>query len=339
MHEGPHHKRGHASKSESTAANEPTRPPTNAPADQSADVAKAEDGVCASGDHFELSELELLAAARRENAAAWRLPLHLELCPLCLDAFEAVMNGQTVVSPETAARYQHIWREAQAARSGLRFRRRVETPWMRRWLAVAAVLLIAAGVGWAMRMRPASIQIEGAGVRVAGIDQAAGPVSLSRSTPVEFVARATLVVDDGSRLTFEPDAQAALIPAFLGASHWRLNRGSVTANIQPQIRGKQFRVETPVATVSVIGTRFEVRCDEEQVQVYQPQAATDANVAAASVDTPASVRTLKVVSVVVFEGVVTVHNNRDLVRLQAGQRATVREGQAMIEVVNERSGS
>ncbi len=70
-------------------------------------------------------------------------------------------------------------------------------------------------------------------------------------------AAATLAFDDGSRLTFTGPTEATI--ARRKGQNWiRLDDGSLSASIEPQPRNRPFRIETSVATLEVLGTRFDV---------------------------------------------------------------------------------
>lgn len=64
---------------------------------------------------------------------------------------------------------------------------------------------------------------------------------------------ASIALRDGSRITLQP-----LTYAEIAGSQLTLHKGAILADVKPQPPGHEFRVKTPTATITVIGTRFSV---------------------------------------------------------------------------------
>ena len=130
---------------------------------------------------------------------------------------------------------------------------------------------------------------------------------------------------DGSKVELTNHAQVRFGESFGGGNTLGLTAGELVASVAKQVNGREFVVQTPLGQVTVVGTRFSVTCEAEDVVVYQS--------AAGQVATQPRADVVHAVRVSVFEGIVRVSRRHDQVRLTADQSAILREGEPGIEVV------
>ncbi len=64
---------------------------------------------------------------------------------------------------------------------------------------------------------------------------------------------ASIALQDGSHITLQP-----LTYAEIAGSQLTLHKGAILADVRPRTPGHEFRVKTPTALITVIGTRFSV---------------------------------------------------------------------------------
>ena len=156
--------------------------------------------------------IEALLASRRPDAAA-----------ACLARVRAVLTqGRSSVHRRAVA--------------GVRLRVRQRR--FLRWSALAAVILLAIGLGWLNTRRTAPL-LDGRPLMGEAITLADG-------------ASGVLTWPDGSRVELAGPAQAEVANAQL-----HLIRGSLSAEIAPQGSGR-FAISTPHGEAAVLGTRFRV---------------------------------------------------------------------------------
>ena len=115
---------------------------------------------------------------------------------------------------------------------------------------------------------------EGAGVEVRG---AGGTTTATRGTqPVAIEPGATLVTGprsmalvalaDGSTVTLDRDTSLAFDDR--DENHLRLATGQILADVIPRGEGRpRLRLELPTGSVSVLGTKFQVRASEDEARV------------------------------------------------------------------------
>jgi len=152
-----------------------------------------------------------------------------------------------------------------------------------------------------------------------------GPAHLPRGRDIHAAEPAAIVLADGTRLDVETGSRLAVSRGLAGGITVNLHEGQLQANVAPQGAGRRFVVQTPLGRVSVVGTRFGVRCGKERVQVYEK----------AEADSPVRSYEAEIMSVTVAvtEGIVLVHNGFEEARLGPDQQAILREHQPHIEVI------
>ncbi|MEZ5317561.1 MAG: FecR family protein [Vicinamibacterales bacterium] len=161
--------------------------------------------------------------------------------PALVEALLRDAGGRTAVDPDRQARVREAAR--QAWRDGLRARRR------RRWLgaaALAAAVLVAAVVWTRRPATPAGADADDRVVRTAADERAVRPLGDGRGE-WRLDERTTMRVDG-------PRAVA-------------LVRGAIYFDDQGDAGAPPVTVTTPIATITDLGTRFEVRIDDERVTI------------------------------------------------------------------------
>jgi len=310
----------------------------------------------ADGSHLTFVQVTDLARDRRTQGPDWLMPEHLAGCPLCLEAFEIILAGWAEPEPAALARYRALFHgrvETVAGRidpitaasfSPERRRRMIAT--FTKVAAAVAVIAILTVVWKAWIDRPATtttaLLAEGGLVIDDGaisVDQAMAeglkPTPSIKSVPAGQVVpsgqrtiatkRTKLAFRDGSTLEVESRSRVTIDEPEAGKVTVRLQAGGVTASVTKRQQGQTFDVITPIGEVTVVGTRFKVACDSENVHVFQsipgeasPQERRDA---------------ISAVTVTVFEGVVLVRNKREEVQVREGQYAIIRDNPPMIDVL------
>ena len=292
--------------------------------------------------HLSLSQLRAYAADRKAQAGEWEMPEHLAACPVCLDAYEVMLEGEMVPTPRAKSRFETIF----ASRLALDFRENPFTVFRRRsWhrvASLAAVLLVAVGVVWmatnlitpsttATVTQGALATVDGQAIPVGSVIPAGKTVLANQAVQTTFA--------DGSAVEIQEHSRFSVVKSYQGSTTLDLASGSVEAHVAKQSPGNHFFVNTALGKVIVVGTRFSVTCSNDSVRVYpngvkpdKSAVATDGASAAAST---ADEGRVTAVTVRVTEGVINVQNNFETVRVGAGQAAFLRENQSHIEVVGD----
>ena len=270
--------------------------------------------------HYELSELEELAEARRTQAAQWEMPGHLACCPLCVESFEAILTGLPEVSQQALERWSELAGSTARPDAGSMGPPRSGY----HWFGLAAAILVAAGVAWfnlAGRSSPARLEH---GTLTANNGQ---PITAGGPFPEGQIvlahAKSHAVLQDGSELDIEQDSRLSVESTRQGQTVY-LEDGELLFSVVKQSGGKSFRVRSELGEIIVIGTRFSVSTSRENVTIYKA-------------DQPASqpqrVETLRTaLTVRVLEGVVLVKNKQEQWRVRAGQTAVLRRGEPKIDI-------
>jgi ferric-dicitrate binding protein FerR (iron transport regulator) len=74
-------------------------------------------------------------------------------------------------------------------------------------------------------------------------------------------SRASLVFPDGTRVRLEGDAQVSAVDETPAGKRLRLERGEIEVAVRPQPTGRPFVLQTPQASVTVVGTSFRLRVE------------------------------------------------------------------------------
>lgn len=277
-------------------------------------------GALAAADrdgHLGLPELESLVARRGHSPDGSPLPPHLTRCAICLDLYEALVQGVAPMTAPTRARLLRLHAESGRARR-----------WpASRWLALAASLAILATAGLQARHvafpnPPVAVHD---GCRGAdGVALPAGsPMPVRR--PVLVPSGATLALGDGgTSLRAERESRVSFARTLRGHPVFHVHGGDVWVSAAKQKPGMAVRVTTALGEIRVIGTEFRVTVESEPIVVHESR--PDAPGTAAYEDRIAAV------SVAVREGAVAVQGRRDRVVVSAGETAVLRQGQPRIEV-------
>lgn len=257
-----------------------------------------------AGRHLDLAELESLVAARLAQGADWEMPEHLLRCPSCLEAFQTLLEGVPAVSAAFLDRCVSLEKESLTTRDE-RPPKVLYLP--ANWLVaarLAAVVVAVAGAAWlaqawwaagALRLRAGAVTLPGGGILDAGSSVPDGVV-LHATQP------ATTRFRDGSTVELAANTHVSFHRSAGGSVTVRLIRGDVVSTVTPRPPAEAFVVQTPLGQVTVVGTRFRVRCADE---AGAPRAGGEA----------------VAVEVEVFEGVVRVKQAAQEARVGPGQRA------------------
>ncbi len=264
-------------------------------------------------NHLTVESLRRCVSDRRKRGDRWEMPDHLSECPLCLAAYEVILNAEDQISPAVVRR---IRRSAGIAPS---------IGWSSGFWLKAAVYALMVGVAilWmAQRHRPLVARME-TGVVV--MDSGPSAPAIAAGIPVRGLLRSQTVsrlrlsdgseirVQPGSRFEFSATADAAV----------SLVEGEIEFEVAPQKWGRRFTVKTPLGDILVVGTRFRVTCRQESVTVFQ-------NSPAGAIPEGMDQR-MWAALIRVEEGRVQVRNAHESVLLGAGETAILRERQPMIE--------
>lgn len=295
--------------------------------------------------HFSFHEIQMLADARRTTAdgAEWEMPEHLSTCPLCLEAFEATLEGLPVTSPALTTRAAgllttsglSITSSDEASATGIpRLALKLPTTSGRkhpsRWLrglATAAALAIICSLGYYAYLRSTSVRAVDGGLAVVDEDTKTpitpGSVIPSNSDLVALADTRT-AFHDGTEVHIEKDTRLTIDESLGGDTTLNLKEGSLTAKVAKQKPGRHFDVTTALGTVRVIGTRFSVSTRSENA---------DVNYSAGEQTWKSQHVKLTAVTVTVTDGTVSVTNTqKNQVSVTAGQTAVIRENEALIDV-------
>ncbi len=275
--------------------------------------------------HFSLADLRLLLQRQRQAADAWVMPDHLATCHICLDIFAALQDNGPSPSDAAIRRYLDLWPQPDS----LTMQPRSAFPWRSSLMALAAGLAVIATVIYTM----------GAGLGRSPGRVTYGSGNLSAGRQVALLANAPvpsrqdiltetgmkLVLKDGSQIAVAPHSRFRLSTSWIGQSTLTLAHGNVDLTVTKQTLGRTLVVETPLGTVTVVGTRFQVKTVDENVLVYEQTAGNG--------DIIQSYREkIESVIVTVSEGVVKVSNTHNTFLVRAGFSAVLRGNRFMIEL-------
>ena len=274
-------------------------------------------GASDAGGHLTLAELRQFAEQRRTGGGEWTMPPHLSGCPVCLEAFEALVAGGTDISSAGRARFLGLFDELRPRRSPILL-------YLPRLAAAAAVLVLAyAGVvTYAQRQGTVPFTVASGllhapgGEAVAGSTRVpAGQEYLTRQ-PTRIIMDGGIVVDiaGDSRLAFRTVARNSIVD---------LSDGTVSVMAPPLANGRHFTVSTRLGDVVIVGTSFSVACRNERAVEYTNDGR--GSVSSRPIDVTS-------VAVVVSEGTVQVRGRDEVVLVGAGYRAVLRAGEPKVEV-------
>ena len=278
--------------------------------------------------HYELDELNRLAEARRAQGETWEMPAHLSRCSLCLAAFQTILEGVSALSNRALKRFVAIRNHNTTSAPNVVV---FPSPWNLgiRIAALAAVLVLTVGLFLHFNSNRQTVaQVSGGSLALpngqrlplgAGIPSGV-VLTVTEATHTQFA--------DGSQVDLAKDTQVSFQESRHGETTIALTSGKVTASVAKQLPGNHFTVTTPLGAVTVVGTRFSVTCQSEDVVVYQSTAG----------ETGAKQQTdvVRAMRVAVAAGVVRVQRQQEQVSLTANQTAVLRENEPGIEVVKEK---
>lgn len=275
--------------------------------------------------HFELDELSSLADARRAQGEAWEMPAHLSRCSLCLEAFQAILEGISTPSASAVNRFVEIGQAREAAPPNT-------VPSPSRWkvaLKIAASVAILLGTVWLFNHfgRTTSAHVREGTVTLANGNTLAAGAPIPDRVIVTATTPTSANFADGSSVELAKETKVSFRESFNGSAMVSLNEGEVVASVAKQEAGKRFTVKTPLGEIVVVGTRFSVTCQKEEVTVYQ-------SVAGQAVQQRNDL--VRAVRVTVFEGIVRVRRLKEEALVRANQSAVLRENEPGIELSGEK---
>ena len=274
--------------------------------------------------HLTLEELQDHVDNRRELGHRWQMPEHLARCGLCLEAFELLLAGVPRLSAASFERFVALKDAPSDEKPVVKLPAHLPTRfWRYSKLLAAATVLLAAALWVLGRDEPVH-------VRSGTVATTTGePSTPDRSLP----EGKHLVAEKGAEATFADGSKMLLAAGskfvLRARSAWRttveLEDGTADFSVAKQPAYRQFRVHTGLGDVIVVGTRFRVMTGRQEVDVFR-------NTHAAGVPV-ASRENRQIMVVTVEEGRVRVKNAHEEITLTAGQKATVREDQPKIDIV------
>ena len=183
----------------------------------------------------------------------------------------AVAARQARLAPELdSVAFKRLIRRPRLRRSSARA---VGRSWPRHaagWMAAAAMVVVACGVGWMYRPAHESVPVASAPVIAASPTVSITASSHGQAVRVPEGTQCSgpceLMFDDGSRVQVD-DAGRLRIDHLINGTGLTLLAGQLTANIAHQPAGASFTVATAHLTVAVVGTQFEVATDPSATSV------------------------------------------------------------------------
>ena len=283
-------------------------------------------GVVPDNNHFSLADLRRLADERRACAGEWDLPVHLAGCPVCLDAFQVLLEGAPQASPELLSRSEMLFASVIA------IPKRAPRIVPMRVLAWAACFLILASATVFLRWYAGSMPVLVKGnALVDGSDAViAQGKNLFRYKHFMAGKDTTLEFSDGSVMELLSNARFAYSKSVLGSETVSLGQGSASFVIKRRKPAQPFKVATPIGEITVIGTRFTVVVATDKVRVFETSSAV-------SMHRTYDDRVARVM-VKVEEGTVGVSNHSQSIRVPAGQTAVIWRDKPWIQVMKNESG-
>ena len=177
----------------------------------------------------------------------------------------AVAARQDRQAPELeSASHKQPARRLRVRRSNTRTPTRSWPRYAAGWMAAAALVMVACGVGWMNRSVHESVPVASAPVITASPTVAVTSPPHGQAVRVSAGAQCAgpceLTFDDGSRVQLEASGRLR-IDHLTNDTGLTLLAGHLTADIAHQPSGASFKVATAHLTVAVVGTQFEVATD------------------------------------------------------------------------------
>lgn len=272
--------------------------------------------------HYAYDELKDLAAARAATRGAWRMPMHLSTCAVCLEIFQVLSQPGEAVPPRVLERF--LRQGPARGQGGSAHGRSRVIPFGWRSLA-ASLFLSALGLGlyaFAGSSNPVRVRdgelavVQGGAVRTDSVLPRGQQLSAVRRSEARFADGSALVIEPQSLFSFSSSRNSTLV---------NVDLGSLLFSVVKQAPGHEFHVHTALGEIMVVGTRFSVTAHEDTVTIFHSNEA-----GAHSSSAPG---TSLVVEVKVFEGSVRVKNEFDEVLAIAGQTAVLRQAQPKIDII------
>lgn len=282
-------------------------------------------GVIPGENHFSLADLKRLADERRAWAGEWDMPSHLAGCPVCLDAFQVLLEGEPLAGPEALNRYEMLFAPT------VTLPKREPRVVYLRVLKWAACFLILASTAVFLRWYTGNMPVLVKGTAlIDGSDTViAQGKNLSRYKHVMAGKDTTLEFSDGSIMELLSNTRFAYTKSVLGSESVSLTQGTASFMIKRRKQAQPFKVATPIGDITVIGTRFTVTVATDNVRVFETSSAGRRE----TYDTRVARVTVKV-----EEGVVGVRTRNQDTRVPAGQTAVIWRDQPWIQVMKNENG-
>lgn len=280
-------------------------------------------GPDAAHNHYEFPILQALARSRQREGPAYQLPDDLLACPQCTEALLVVLEqlspAQHPGSENVVRRSKSVLHEHHGILPLLSWRERLLAATAAAVLALAIGLLVlspsrAPRQGRSGRSGPTQI-VTGTFRTVSGKAITDGKL-LPNGELLHAQGENLIRFGDGSELHVEADTALSCRVEPAGAIRIDLRTGAVVADVTPRDTKQPFVVKTALGRVQVVGTRFSVACDGDDVVLVNHQ--KDGRVLAEGT------RILpRRMSVRVYEGVVKLLTAKDEIPLAAGDSATL----------------
>jgi len=273
----------------------------------------------AGEDHFELDDLVEQVKTRRRDGESWLMPEHLARCPLCLETLELLLEGVPQPPPSILDRFVRIRDDRPPAHGDGKV---IVLP--PRWLPmiqVAAVFLVLWGAALVLSSvwRAGAVRVRAGQVTLADGKVLQSGAGVPEGVVVHAAAATETRLRDGSELRLDEGTHLSFHKSRRGDTTIRLIDGALLASVVPQEPDREFRVVTRLGEVLVVGTRFRVECSSLE----------DGSGVVGRADG------VKLVRVLVYEGVVRVRGGDQHATVGARQTAVLREGSERVEVVSE----
>jgi len=280
-------------------------------------------GIEMTTEHPDCAALRAHVAARQRLGADWDMPQHLAECPVCLSAFEVLMEQPA--APSAAARARFVSLFGDGTRRRVLWFKKPATGWL---MKAALFALIAGGAAWLFtnanpRVDPPGKLVQGRAMRVEKQSVPASADAIVYSTWVETSAPAIVRLRDGTSLEIDAATRYSIATDQAGGTVVTIASGRITFDVVPQPPLGSFKVRTSMGGVDVVGTRFSVDCRPEAVTAFE-------NIGGGQIPQARQVEITSVV-VIVSSGTVRVFNKQEEVMLKAGHTATLRNNTPFIE--------